>query len=286
MCTLPDDHLFFERVVSFSHMRPAFPVSRSNFPTAVAFARRGHSASNAPPPHSYAAYCAVTGERYSHQLERELFYFARQMKFTSSFWITEKRRRQEGIRLRSTGEIPFCHRSALDQSHAFNVMNAAYVEDTDLFFFFTLRPLPVRGISHGVHWVHTEGQWRAFADTDPLYPCLSKLMAHIRHLLLRNSSVRHVSSNLRSPRLPAERVGIGVKSRTHELILPHATSSGRYPEFFWFDPTAVHSHRFALFADAVWLPLSSALMSPTCMYNMDQVVPFHEAKSTAFPISP
>ncbi|RNF05102.1 uncharacterized protein Tco025E_07866 [Trypanosoma conorhini] len=211
----------------------------------------------------------ITGERYSQRLETQLMRFGRQMKFNSPLWITEKQRKEEGLQLRSVNEIPFCPPSTERMESIPIVVNAAFVEETDLFFFFMRRPLPVRGVSSGQHWIYTEGQWSAISPSKSSFPWMEKLFACVNCMLLETrppqaSSQRDVTASLGCQ-------GREVKSRMRELILPPSTASGRQPEFFWIDHTAVVLHGVALFTDAAWFPLNAITVDASCMYNMEQV---------------
>ncbi|KAH9579925.1 hypothetical protein LSM04_004452 [Trypanosoma melophagium] len=219
--------------------------------------------------------CDWTGLRYSHLLERELFRFAQRMKFTSSHWITEKERRKQGLQLCSKEEVPFYPISIMNKMNVSTLMNVVFIEETDLFFFFMQRPLPVRDISHDVHWVHMDGQWRCFTSKDPLY---SRLVFHwefLNRLMLRNRGLKGSSSHnntLTSPSSQGNTSNSREKSRTCELILPSAFAAGCQAEFFWVDYNAFFSHQLSLFTDAAWVPLHSEAKEYIGMYNFDQIV--------------
>ncbi|RNF22190.1 hypothetical protein TcG_02290 [Trypanosoma cruzi] len=122
------------RELSLIRTRPGLLRQRSSFLTVVESSRRGVFFSHNSPSNESAPRSLVRGERYSQSLEAQLLHFGRQMKFKSSLWITEKERQDEGLKLRSALEIPFSCPCTEGMKPVAFIVNAAFVEQTDLFF--------------------------------------------------------------------------------------------------------------------------------------------------------
>ncbi|KAF8286314.1 hypothetical protein TcBrA4_0029130 [Trypanosoma cruzi] len=258
------------RELSLIRTRPGLLRQRSSFLTVVESSRRGVFFSHNSPSNESAPRSLVRGERYSQSLEAQLLHFGRQMKFKSSLWITEKERQDEGLKLRSALEIPFSCPCTEGMKPVAFIVNAAFVEQTDLFFFFMRRPLPVRCVCHGVHWTFTGGQWRAISDSNFSFTWMEKLFACVNHMLSDACPVKASSHHNASAFI--NRPGREVKSYIRELILPPSTTNGRQTEFFWIDHTSISLHGVALFTDAAWFPLNATAVNPSCMYNADQIL--------------
>nr|CCC91034.1 conserved hypothetical protein [Trypanosoma congolense IL3000] len=230
--------------------------------------------------------CAVTGRRFSPELEKELIKYGGVIGFKSHYWVSEVQRRCRCLCLRDVGDVPFCPTTTFHRKGVLHLMNTVFMEETDLFLFFMLRPLPTRKLSASTHWLFVDCKWEAFHERHGKYSQLAGLMGQV-NCSLRNGRASLLPSVAESQRgtgcaengaatasdfvESGEIHGAAGRTRVQQLISPPSVATFRQADYFWVCQSNVFSHRLALTSNAVWSPLFSERVHCDCMYNMDQI---------------
>ncbi|CBH11828.1 hypothetical protein, conserved [Trypanosoma brucei gambiense DAL972] len=199
------------------------------------------------------------------------------MHFTSSRWITEQQRQREGLALRCAEEYPFWPHGVMGRESASLIMNTVFIEETDLFLFFTLRPLPVRRLAREEHWLFADCAWSSFNKNQAKFSHLENLLTTVNRVVrcsnAKDSAVGlQKSHSCKSAYSSFVTTGVTKRNRAFKLMFPSSVTEGRSAEVFWIGRNDIISHKLALFENAVWLPLNSTPVAPKCLYNADQVV--------------